>query len=180
MKIVEDRRRQDFCCCHCCCWSQLARVDEPFSRPNQVATRHYHIFSAFFHAQVSACAFAIRSHSRSASNLGEMSRHTFTLHPCRLLSFICWRVNKICRHLIARLLWVASFLCQVKIIEWFRRLDGPLGFPQWLICYYCISSRGDEVDRGEDEGEVTPALGFGWGMTPFNSRKVHINVFLSC
>lgn len=116
---------------------------------------------SLFYAQVSArvCSPTDRSKGQRPTS-GKCPGTRSPRTPCRLSPFIYRRVNEICRHLIGRLLWVASFLCQVKIIERFRRLDGPLGFPQWLICYYCRSSRGDGLDGGEDEEEVTPALSF--------------------
>lgn len=75
--------------------------------------------------------------------------------------FIHNRVNEICHHLALRLLWVRSFLCQVKIIERFLGCIWPLGSwggPGWLICFYCRFSRGNVLNGGEDREEVTRAF----------------------
>lgn len=98
----------------------------------------------------------------SGRRLGTRSPHTPpnpTFPP-----FIHNRVNEICHHLALRLLWVSSFLCQVKIIEhgciWPLGSLGVLGGPGWLICFYCRFSGGNVLDGAEDREEVTLAFRF--------------------
>ena len=47
--------------------------------------------------------------------------------PVPLFPLIRKRVNEICHHPVPRLLWVGSFLCQVKTIEQFHGRTWPLG-----------------------------------------------------
>lgn len=71
---------------------------------------------------------------------GTSGRRLGTRSPCTplpqlpLSPFISRRVNKICHHLVPRLLWVGSFLCQVKIIEWFQGCVSAAGVRDgWFV-----------------------------------------------
>lgn len=93
---------------------------------------HLHTFE---HAYLYVCVLHQVVLKVRAEPQGDIQAHVHLAPLCppvRLSPFIRKRVNEICHHLVLRLLWVGSFLCQVKIIEQFHGRIWPLGTSGFL------------------------------------------------